>query len=151
MSRRAAIVAAVLCTLLTAYAGVAGSAHARVSLGENGDIERAAEPIPGQYIVQLRDTNGSALQIGAEAEVLAARHAGRVLDTYDALHAFAVRLTEDEARALSTDPAVAAVEEDGVVRTTTTQTPTPSWGLDRIDQGLLPLDDSYTYDGDGTG
>ena len=53
--------------------------------------------------------------------------------------------------ALSTDPAVAAVEEDGVVHTTTTQTPTPSWGLDRVDQGLLPLDDSYTYDGDGTG
>ena len=143
----------VLCTLLTAFAGGAGSARTRACRRQDERRHRARcdEPIPGQYIVQLRDTDGDAAQAGAEAEALADAARGRVLHTYDALHGFAARLTEAEAPRSSTDPAVAAVEEDGVVHTTTTQTPTPSWGLDRIDQGLLPLDDSYTYDGDGTG
>jgi len=32
-----------------------------------------------------------------------------------------------------------------------TQTPAPSWGIDRIDQASLPLSGSFTYTADGTG
>ncbi len=37
------------------------------------------------------------------------------------------------------------------MRIVVTQTNPPSWGLDRIDQRALPLDNSYTYNFDGTG
>jgi len=33
----------------------------------------------------------------------------------------------------------------------TTQNSVPSWGIDRVDQSALPLDNSYTYTNDGTG
>ncbi|MDX6644926.1 MAG: hypothetical protein QOK40_653 [Miltoncostaeaceae bacterium] len=63
---------------------------------------------------------------------------------------FSIRLSEDSARALALDPLVALVEEDGVVRASATQT-NPPWGLDRIDQRDLPLDDAYRYASEGAG
>jgi Subtilisin-like serine proteases len=38
-----------------------------------------------------------------------------------------------------------------VVTLQATQSPTPSWGLDRIDQKALPLNNSYTYPNTGAG
>ncbi len=46
---------------------------------------------------------------------------------------------------------VAYVEQDRVVTIQATQSPTPSWGLDRIDQKALPLNNSYTYPNTGAG
>ncbi len=48
-------------------------------------------------------------------------------------------MSEAQARALSADPRVKFVEENGVVRANTTQTGA-TWGLDRIDQRELPLE-----------
>src|SRR6185369_1548963 len=53
--------------------------------------------------------------------------------------------------ALSRDPQVAYVEEDGEVELATTQSNPPSWGLDRIDQHDLPGNSIYNYANAATG
>jgi subtilisin family serine protease len=60
-------------------------------------------------------------------------------------------MTEAQARQLSKDPAVAYVEQDRKMEALGTQSAPPSWGLDRIDQRDLPLNNSYSYANDGSG
>ncbi|MCF6525949.1 S8 family peptidase [Streptomyces sp. JJ36] len=67
-----------------------------------------------------------------------------------ALHGFAVRAGEREARRLAADPDVAFVEQNRVEYGDGTQSG-PTWGLDRIDERTLPLSDSYTYDSAASG
>jgi subtilisin family serine protease len=68
-----------------------------------------------------------------------------------AITGFAARLTAVQVRALQRDRDVLVIEPNQVAHALTTQSPTPSWGLDRIDQRNLPLSDSYTYFADGLG
>jgi subtilisin family serine protease len=147
--RRISVVSALALCLVVTFSGSAHAANADGS-SSNGTVERVADPIAGQYIVTLNTTDPGA--VDAYASDLARGHHGRVLDTYpESLHGFAVEMSDGDAQQLAADPAVAAVEENAVVSIATTQTPAPSWGIDRIDQANLPLDDQYTYSGDGTG
>jgi len=131
-------------------AGLATTAGADPDPGAAGVIERSADPVPNQYIVVLKQPDPSATPVVSQD--LAQEHDGDVLDVYtDALQGFSVRMDEQDARALAADPAVASVEEDGIVHIATTQSNPPSWGLDRIDQDALPLNAQYTYGADGTG
>jgi subtilisin family serine protease len=114
-----------------------------------GDILGADRPnrIAGSYLVVLKDTATLRSRgVPDVARELAARHGGKVSTLYKwALRGFAVKMAEPAARRLAADPAVRWVETDGKVSITDTQSPTPSWGLDRIDQRDLPLNNSYTY------
>lgn len=64
---------------------------------------------------------------------------------------FSVELPAAAAAALARNPRVVLVEPDGAVTATTTQSPIPSWGLDRVDQRPLALDNSYSYTETGSG
>jgi len=100
--------------------------------------------VPGQYIVTLKP-GVSAAGVTATAGVTT-RH------TYGAaLNGFAAKLDAAALAKLQRDPNVAAIEPDQVARITATQSPTPSWGIDRVDQRNLPLSNSYTWNSDGTG
>jgi subtilisin family serine protease len=86
------------------------------------------------------------------ARGLIATHGGSLKHVYRAaLKGFAVAGLPDAAvEALRRNPHVAAIELDGVVSISGTQSPTPSWGLDRID-ARTGLNNSYTYTNDGAG
>jgi subtilisin family serine protease len=110
----------------------------------------AAGAIPGHYIVVL--DRGARAADARAARDRARSDGGRILHAYShALTGFAAVLSPDALAALRRDPQVAYVEQDAVFTADTTQSPVPSWGLDRIDQRTLPLSNSYTYTASGAG
>src|ERR1044071_6291326 len=110
--------------------------------GQQGQVRRSARAIPDEYIVVLSGSDDP-LAVGLESQRL---FNGRLRHVYQsALKGFSIRLTAAAAQALSRDPRVAYVEEDGLAQLNDVQPFPPSWGLDRIDQHNRPLDSSYSY------
>lgn len=128
-------------------------------------IKKAKNPIQNSYIVILNDefveskshSNSSTTFlkpteiIDSVAEEMSQRYLGKVKHTYtDTIKGFSIKLKPEQAEALSNDPRVRYIEEDGIVFTSETQF-NPTWGLDRIDQVDLPLNSQYSYSNSGTG
>ncbi|RME84826.1 MAG: S8 family peptidase, partial [Caldilineae bacterium] len=118
------------------------------------------QTIPDQYIVVFNptllaaDTSLPASQrVSALAEELTASVSGSVLHTYaHAITGFAARLSPEAAAVLRENSLVALVEPDSLMVHQGGGTQTPAtWGLDRIDQRDLPLDNTYHYANDGSG
>lgn len=113
----------------------------------SAELAATAQPAVGgdDWIVvfrdDVRDPPGLARRLAAENGV-SPRH------VYShALKGFAATLPPQAVERLRQNPNVDFVERDGIV----TRTAVGSWGQDRIDQRSLPLDDSYSPAGDGTG
>ncbi|XP_041477129.1 extracellular serine proteinase-like [Lytechinus variegatus] len=100
------------------------------------------EPIPGKYIVKLKE--GRKID-----DVVINLAGGKVTRKFSKVFSgFAADLSDELVEGLRKSDAVEFIEQDGVVRASAVA----SWGLDRIDQLALPLDDIYQSDfGDGSG
>jgi subtilisin family serine protease len=117
-------------------------------------ILRAGGPtaVKDSYIVVFRDTVVTRSGVAGKSQQIAARAGGKVGHQYtEALRGFEITVSEAAAKKIAADPSVAFVEQNHTVSLKGTQTPVPSWGLDRIDQRNRPLDNSYTYPVTGSG
>ncbi len=107
------------------------------------------DAIPGQYIVVFKA--GTPASGVAQAAEHARGNGASVRFMYDAaLTGFAASLPEQALNGLVHNPNVDYIEVDQTVTIDATQSPA-TWGIDRIDQHALPLNNSYTYNFTGSG
>ncbi len=130
--------------------------------------------IPGQYIVEYKPEyvtqmasimaggNMGAFSVEAQAEFraqavnemtnnMAASNGMKVMNTYGhALGGFAAKMSDRALAKLLRDQRVLAVEPNQVMSIGAVQN-NPTWGLDRVDEADLPLDNAYQFFFDGSG
>jgi subtilisin family serine protease len=105
--------------------------------------------IPGEYIVVLKPGAGGGNVISAIEN--APEASGDVHFIYtDVLNGFSASLNEPTLEAVRNNPDVLYVEVDQAVYADATQT-SATWGLDRVDQRALPLNNTYNYNFTGAG
>ena len=139
----AAVAAAFACAALPAF---------------TSELRTAKNPVPGQYIVVLKGNaaslsheRSSLSRVSVVARGMASQHRAKLVRSYErVLRGFVVKADDKALARLLADPRVAYVKENGRVSISATQS-SPTWGLDRIDQRDLPLNQSYTYDTTASG
>lgn len=111
----------------------------------NGDSPTGSDK---RYIVRYRD-NASATEIAAELQKRNGKQKKRLSRVFNG---DILDLTPAQANLLAKNTSLVLwVEEDKVVSKQAKIEPSPSWGLDRIDQRTLPGNNIYSYSTTGTG
>ena len=157
MSARHPRLAAALLAATTSAALVLAPTAAtadRPAKGKHTPADAGPAPVHGtsasdNYIVVF-DKGSSNASVKA-AKDRAKDKGAKVHHTYsNALDGFAATLTDSALSGLRTNKHVSFIEADRQVTVSDTQSPA-TWGIDRIDQRNLPLNNSYTYQRSGAG
>ena len=138
--------------LLTAFAACETMSNPAQQTPDVSNRTAAVQTVSGQYIVVLQSNVANPATVARD---LVNAAGGSLLRVYtSAIKGFAARLSAPAAATLQGNPLVASVEPDQVMRADVTQAMDANgdpWGLDRIDQGALPLSRTYTYTSTGAG
>lgn len=117
----------------------------------------AAVPLSGTVLSSPRVAVAMAADNGVKDQyIVTVKHPGQVSRVigFPTVHrfarGFAARLSPAQLDKVRRDPDVAAIEQDQVMKIATTQQ-NPTWGLDRLDERVLPLSHSYSYTHTGAG
>ncbi len=129
-------------------------------------IPAGLKTIPTQWVVVLRDTavnsNGATDAVRELAERLISEATARTRNKSNVsnslgfvyspvLNGFSATLSDEAVAVLINKPEVLYILPDAAVELDSVQSPTPSWGINRIDQISLPLDQVYSYNNTGDG
>ena len=114
--------------------------------------------IEREYIVALKQDTVMAASFTAQSFVQSvaqdvSTNVGLTVDREysNVMLGMAVTASPTQIEQLRNNPLVDYVEANRRVTINATQHNPPSWGLDRVDQTHLPMDDEYQYTNDGTG
>ncbi|MEU5218154.1 S8 family peptidase [Streptomyces sp. NPDC020807] len=147
-----ALVCALAAALGLAAPLAAASPDAVVPEPPPAPLLTAVKALPGRYLVTLDRT--------ADPTQLAQSLGLKPTYVYEkALHGFAVALDAAQLELVRRTPGVASVEEDAMAVAPPrpadpaggSRAPAATWGVDRINQWTLPLDDDFTTRGNGAG
>lgn len=151
--RLAAALLAATTSAALVLAPVAATAD-RPAKDQHAPADAGPAPVHGtsasdRYIVVM--DKGSSKATVKEAKDQARGKGATVHQTYShALDGFAATLPDAALNQLRNNKHVSFIEPDRVVTANDTQSPA-TWGIDRIDQRNLPLNNTYTYQRSGAG